>query len=47
MSRYGDGERAYKQECLYEEAKGFLKICSVADLLDVITDVIRDMREAE
>ena len=45
MSRYGESECAYKQECLYEEVKGFLKICSVADLLEVITDVIRESEE--
>lgn len=45
MSRYGESEHAYKQECLYEEVERFLKIYSVADLLDVITDVIRDREE--
>ena len=47
MSRYGESEDSYRKERLYEEVERALEICSVADLLEVITDVIRDKEEAE
>ena len=45
MSRYGESEDSYRKEELYDEVRRVLEICSVADLLEVITDVIRDKGE--
>ena len=45
MSRYGESESSYRKKELYEEAERVLEICSVADLLEVIADVIRDREE--
>lgn len=43
MSRYGeDGDTGYAKEDLYYEIWNFLERHTISELLEVLTDVIRD-----
>lgn len=46
MSRYGeDGDTGYAKEDLYYEIQNFLEHHLISELLEVLTDVIRDRDE--
>ena len=43
MSRYGeDGSSGYAKEELYDEIDSFLRNHTIAELLEVLTDVVKD-----
>lgn len=43
MSRYGESEQSYREECLFETVKDFLKEYSVSALFEVISDALREI----